>query len=185
MKTIYSSRLVLEPCKVGDRDDFIALELDAEVMRFLNGGPVDRTKTHPDHVHFLMPRGDESYVWTARLTSDRRFVGWFSLFPQSRSIAEIGFRLSRCAWGGGLATEGGLEILRWGFAAGGFTKAVGTTMAVNTRSRRVMEKLGMKHVRTDHLTFAEPIPGSEEGDVWYELNHSDWKGSHASGILQA
>ena len=49
-------------------------------------------------------------------------------------------------------------------------------MAVNRASRRVMEKLGMTHTRTDVLEFAEPIPGAEHGEVHYELLRADWTG---------
>ena len=43
------------------------------------------------------------------------------------------------------------------------------TMAVNTRSRRVMETLGMTFVRTYVGHWDEPIAGWEEGEVVYEL----------------
>jgi RimJ/RimL family protein N-acetyltransferase len=49
-------------------------------------------------------------------------------------------------------------------------------MAVNHGSRRVMEKIGMKHVRTRFPDFPSPIPGTEDGEVWYEVLRSDWKG---------
>ena len=49
-------------------------------------------------------------------------------------------------------------------------------MAVNQGSRRVMEKIGMKHTRTDFLDFPDPIPGTEHGEVMYELSHSEWLG---------
>jgi RimJ/RimL family protein N-acetyltransferase len=49
-------------------------------------------------------------------------------------------------------------------------------MAVNHGSRRVMEKIGMKHVRTDFPDFPARIPGAEEGEVWYELLCSEWNG---------
>jgi RimJ/RimL family protein N-acetyltransferase len=44
-------------------------------------------------------------------------------------------------------------------------------MAVNRGSRRVMEKLGMRHARTT------PFPGTEHGDVWYELTRAEWNGA--------
>ena len=40
-------RLTLSPCCPGDRADFIDLELDPEVMRFLNGGPVNHEQIGP------------------------------------------------------------------------------------------------------------------------------------------
>jgi RimJ/RimL family protein N-acetyltransferase len=42
-------------------------------------------------------------------------------------------------------------------------------MAVNLRSRRVMEKAGLRHVRTFHLVWEDPIPGFEHGEVEYEI----------------
>ena len=42
-------------------------------------------------------------------------------------------------------------------------------MAVNTGSRRVMEKLGMRQVRTYVGEWEDPLPGWEQGEVVYEL----------------
>jgi RimJ/RimL family protein N-acetyltransferase len=47
-------------------------------------------------------------------------------------------------------------------------------MAVNTRSRRVMEKAGLRYLRTFHLQWDDPIPGTEHGEVEYELLREDW-----------
>lgn len=47
-------------------------------------------------------------------------------------------------------------------------------MAVNQVSRRVMEKIGVKHSRTDFPKFSDPIPGTEHGEVSYELTRLDW-----------
>ena len=175
MSILRTKRLTLSPCSPGDRADFIALELDPEVMRFLNGGAVDHEKTDPKDVTFLMPRGTEPYVWTARRTVDGAFVGWFCLFPDSEAIAEIGYRLRRQDWGQGLASEGALALVDWGFGAAGYDRIVACTMAVNLGSRRVMEKIGMSYARKVCLD-ADPIPGSEHGEVWYELTRSQWAG---------
>ncbi len=47
-------------------------------------------------------------------------------------------------------------------------------MAVNSASRRVMEKAGLNYVRTTHPQFEELIPGSERGDVEYALPRDEW-----------
>jgi RimJ/RimL family protein N-acetyltransferase len=49
-------------------------------------------------------------------------------------------------------------------------------MAVNTASRRVMEKAGLRYARTFHLEFDDPIDGTELGEVEYELRREDWTG---------
>ncbi len=190
MTALQTPTLTLRPCCPTDRADFIRLELDPEVMRFLNGGAVDHEKTDPEDVTFLMPRGSEPYVWTARRTATDTFVGWFCLFPETGTLAEIGYRLRREEWGQGLATEGAMAVVDWGFTNAGYDKVIACTMAVNHGSRRVMEKIGMKYVRTEFPDFPDRIPGSEEGEVWYELLRSQWRdarlasasGSTASAI---
>lgn len=66
MTMLQTANLKLTPCSPADRNDFIDLERDPEVMRFLNGGAVDHETTDPEKVTFLMPRGTEPGVWTAR-----------------------------------------------------------------------------------------------------------------------
>lgn len=95
---------------------------------------------------------------TARRNADDEFVGWFCLSPDANAVAEIGYRLRQKVWGHGLASEGASALVSWGFEVAGYDKIVATTMAVNQGSRRVMEKIGMKHMRTDFLKFSDPIP---------------------------
>lgn len=176
MAVLQTTRLTLSPCRPGDRADFIDLERDPQVMRFLNGGyAVDRETADPNAT-FLMPTGTEPYVWTARRTADGVFVGWFCLWPESETLAELGYRLRRAEWGQGLASEGASALVSWGFAHASYQKIVATTMAVNHASRRVMEKIGMRHARTVSGDFPDPIPGSEHGEVWYEIEGSQQRG---------
>jgi RimJ/RimL family protein N-acetyltransferase len=60
------------------------------------------------------------------------------------------------------------------FAELGVSRVVATTMAVNYGSRRVMEKAGLSYTRTVYLSWPDPLPGNEHGDVEYELRRDDW-----------
>ncbi len=176
MTILQTQRLTLIPCTPDDRADFMDLERDPEVMRFLNGGhAVDHQQPDPNAT-FLMPRGTEPYVWTARRKESGAFVGWFCLWPENEHLAELGYRLRRREWGQGLACEGARALVAYGFQTCGYEKIVATTMAVNQASRRVMEKTGLAHARTEFNEWADPIPGSEEGEVWYELTCAEWRG---------
>jgi RimJ/RimL family protein N-acetyltransferase len=166
MPVLQTPNLTLSPCTPNDAANFIALERDPEVMHFLNGGAVDHANTDPSEVTFLMPRGTEPYVWTARRKEGDAFVGWFCLFPESDRLAEIGYRLRRQDWGQGLASEGAAALVSWGFKVAGYDKVVACTAAANLGSRRVMEKIGMQHTRT--------IAGSSQDEVWYEVTRSQW-----------
>ena len=174
MAVLQTTQLTLSPCCPGDRDDFISLERDPQVMRFLNGGhAVDHAQVGPDTT-FLMPRGTEPYIWTARHTGNGAFVGWFCLWPESGTLAELGYRLCRTAWGQGLASQGASALVDWGFRNNGYDTIVASTMAANHASRRVMEKIGLSHARTVAADARDAFPGSEHGEVWYELTRSQW-----------
>jgi RimJ/RimL family protein N-acetyltransferase len=46
-------------------------------------------------------------------------------------------------WGRGYATEGALAALQFGFEHFGLREIISMTAVINTRSQRVMQKLGM------------------------------------------
>ena len=176
MTVLRTTRLILSPCCPGDRADFIDLELDPEVMRFLNGGRAVDHARNETSTTFLMPRGTEPYIWTARQPVDGAFVGWFCLWPESDGLAELGYRLRREHWGRGLASEGAAALVDWGLGSGGYDRIAACTMTVNHASRRVMEKIGMHHVRTVHVDWPDPFPGTEHGEVWYEVARPERSG---------
>ena len=61
------------------------------------------------------------------------------------------------------------------FAETGTERVWATAMAVNTPSRRVLERVGLRHVRTYHEHFDDPIPGTEQGEVEYAVTRSEWR----------
>lgn len=165
-------RMTLRPVTPADRADFLALEADPEVMRYLNGGaPVPEAGLPSGD--FLTPRGDEPEVLAAHDRATGAFIGWFAFFDDGVQdglrTAEIGYRLARAVWGRGLASEGVRALIDRAFDAWGFDRVRAETMAVNHGSRRVMEKSGLSHVATIFPAFTHPIPGAELGEVIYEI----------------
>lgn len=90
------------------------------------------------------------------------------------SRAEAGWRLVRRHWSQGYATEGASALLAHGFTTVGLDTVWAETMAVNLPSRRVMAKLGMRHVRTEHRSWDDRLPGAEQGEVVYEITWNHW-----------
>jgi RimJ/RimL family protein N-acetyltransferase len=54
-------------------------------------------------------------------------------------------------------------------------RVVATTMTVNRGSRRVMEKVGLRYVRTFHVDWPDPLDGAEFGEVEYALTRDEWR----------
>ena len=111
-------------------------------------------------------------------------AGRFSLKPASSygltGGTELGYRLYPAFWGRGLATEGARALLGSAFGRLQVDQVVATTMADNAGSWRVLEKCGMRRVRTFHYPDADLMPGAENGDFVYELTRGDWsrQGKH-------
>ena len=66
-----------------------------------------------------------------------------------------------------------------GFSEFGVERVNAETMAVNVGSRRVMEKAGLRYVRTFDAEWPVPIPGDEEGDVEYAITRAEWEADRA------
>ncbi len=181
-----TERMVLRHFTAEDGDELAALHGDAEVMRFVgNGRPVPAEVVRRRTLPSLMSDYDRLGglgVFAAESSSDGGFLGWFEFRPSEADAlddVELGYRLHRRYWGRGLATEGAQALVRLAFTELGVRRVYATTMAVNHGSRRVLEKTGLRHVRTFHEDWPEPIPGSEHGDVEYELlrqDSRDWRG---------
>ncbi|MFE2727354.1 GNAT family N-acetyltransferase [Kitasatospora sp. NPDC059327] len=171
-----TERLVLRRFTAADVDLLVELDADPEVTRYLTGG-----RATPREVveRELLPLYFDHYEryrelgwWAAEDRAGGDFLGWFEFRPTDRpdgGEVELGYRLRRPAWGHGYATEGARALIHRGFTELGVRRVVAYTMAVNAGSRRVMEKAGLRYVRTFHEDYPEPIPGTESGEVEYAL----------------
>jgi RimJ/RimL family protein N-acetyltransferase len=160
-----------------DLDNLVGLDSDPKVMRYLTGGkPTPRSVIENE----VLPRllRPDSGRWAAIEKATGDFLGWFALDRPaggSGEEVELGYRLRASAWGRGYATAGSRALIRKAFTELGVRRVFAQTMAVNVASRRVMEKAGLRHVRTFYPDWDDPIEGSEHGEVEYELRRADWR----------
>lgn len=183
-----TDRLLLREFTADDVDNLYALDSDPEVMRFIDDGkPTPREVIERERLPALL---DEYHRhpglggWPAVAKATGAFIGWFGLRPTDAGSpvlepgpgnVELGYRLRRSAWGKGYATEGSRALIRMAFTELGAHRVCAGTMAVNTRSRRVMERSGLHYVRTYHLTWEDPLPGTEHGEVEYAVTREQWE----------
>lgn len=181
-REIRTPRLDLVDFSADDVDVLVELDSDAEVMHHVTGGlPTPRDEIVDDVLPAFLGYADrypQGYgFWKAVERSTGEVVGWFHLRPGDGHPAdepELGYRLRRSAWGRGLATEGSTALVDAAFRRMGARRVVAETMVVHTASRRVMEKAGLRLVRTFHQPWPYPIPGDEQGDVEYAITREEW-----------
>ena len=77
-----------------------------------------------------------------------KLIGYCGLSYNNAQVGvEVAYLLAKPYWGQGLATEAARACLRYGFEALRLDTIGGVTRPANDKSRRVLERLGMKFVR--------------------------------------
>jgi RimJ/RimL family protein N-acetyltransferase len=178
-ESLETERLRLRPFTHGDVDNLVELDADPEVMRYITGGrATPREEIVREELPAFMRPSDGYGFWAAVEKATGEFIGWFHLRPRDDGAAdepELGYRLRRSAWGKGYATEGSRALIERAFAELGARRVCAETVAVHAASRRVMEKAGLRYVRTFHADWPYKIDGDEEGDVEYALTRAEWE----------
>jgi RimJ/RimL family protein N-acetyltransferase len=176
-----TDRLVLRRFTESDLDLLVELDSDSEVMRFITGGrATPRVEVEKEVLPAFIgyyERFDGYGFWAEIEKKSGAFIGWFHLRPGPGAPVdepELGYRLRSSAWNKGYATEGSRALIHKAFTELGATRVVAETMAVNVRSRRVMEKAGLTLVRTFRQEWPYRIEGDNDGDVEYAVRKADW-----------
>lgn len=183
---LHSRRITLVPLSDEHLDHEVELDSDPDVMRYLgNGKPRIRAEIEHDHQRRIAAaaRVSGQGFWSGFV--EGRFVGWWVLEPPGRpdqgpveGQAELGYRLLPRYWRNGLASEGARALVRHAFEVLALTRIFAETMAVNVASRATMASVGMEYVRTFHLDWDTPIPGTEQGEVEYAITRDRWIADH-------
>jgi len=161
--SLATERLRLRRWRIEDLDDLSAVFAHPEVWWF----PFGRGWSVEETERFLRRRLEEQDArgWTqwAAETRDERLIGYVGLsppmfLPEVMPTVEVGWRLDPSYWGQGLATEGASAALAHGFDDLGLPEIVSICQPDNTRSERVMKRLGMHLDRdTCHPTLGIPL----------------------------
>ena len=186
MFELITQRLRLRSWRAADREPFAAMNADPVVMEFF---PNRLTRKQSDDLvdRFEARLSEIGYCpWAAEEQESGAFIGFVGLNPVPHTLpcapgVEVGWRLDRTFWGRGYATEAAAEAMRFGFEECELPEIVSFTAAVNRRSRRVMERLGM--ARDIDRGFDHPmIPAGDElrPHVLYRLSKAEWEERQAS-----
>lgn len=179
--TLSTPRLLLRPWRDDDAEPFAAMFADPQVMEFL--GPAQERAAIDAGIQRIKAHFAEHGfgLWAAEVPGIAPFIGYVGLSvpgfeARFMPAVEIGWRLARAHWGKGYATEGARAALASGFTQFRLDEIVSFTVAANTRSRRVMERIGMTHNPVDDFDH----PRLSEGDplrrhVLYRITRSQWE----------
>ena len=178
--TLASSRIRLRRWCDDDREAFAAMNADPRVMEFFKSrldrlesdAMVDRIQNHFDEYGFGL--------WAIQVPGVAPFIGftglaWARFNARFTPSVEVGWRLAYQYWGYGYATDAARMALGYGFDTLALPEVVSFTSAINDRSRRVMERLGMRRDAADDFDY----PSFPEGHplrphVLYRLSSNSY-----------
>lgn len=159
-----TERLIIRNWRADDQLLIRPMSLDPEVMKYIGHyQPWSEDETR----QFVSNRMSdfERYGWTMWplvLKETGAFVGYCGflrrMYGEYEGEIEIGYALAKDAWGRGLAAEAGGRILRYGFEALDFERVIASARSENTRSIRVMEKMGMRSIGLSLNDKGRPVP---------------------------
>jgi RimJ/RimL family protein N-acetyltransferase len=191
-----TDRLLLTPLADRHIELEVQLDSDPEVLRHIGGRARTRDEVVASHAQRMARAGkvDGLGYWMAfgsdggapgslapEHEEDGEFVGLMMLppahgpdQPDDPTVSDLGYRLVRRYWRQGLASEASRVLLRHAFETVGQHRVIAQTMAVNLGSRGVMERIGLRYVRTYFPSWDEPLAGAALGEVEYEMTRAMW-----------
>jgi RimJ/RimL family protein N-acetyltransferase len=188
-RVIRTERLLMRRWRDDDRAAFAALNADPAVMEHMTGTLTrDQSDAFVDRMEACWEERGLG-LWAIEVPRVAPFIGYVGLWPADDlagpGSVEVGWRLARVHWGHGYATEAAREALRFGFEEIGLDEVVSFTVPQNERSRRVMERIGLRHDPSrdfDHPRVDPLVDPELVRHVLYRLGRADWLIRNAANV---
>ncbi|MGD9705874.1 MAG: GNAT family N-acetyltransferase [Acidimicrobiia bacterium] len=175
-----TERLLLRRWNDVDRIAFAALNADPAVMEhFPSTLGVEQSDAFVDRIEATFD--ERGYgLWAVEVPGQVAFAGFVGLWPATfpahfTPAVEVGWRFAVAHWGQGYAPEGAAAALDYGFDVAGLDEVVSMTTVGNTKSRRVMEKLGMHRDPADDFDHPNTPGWHGQRHVLYRLSAEEWR----------
>jgi len=170
MRMLETERLILRDFVEADWDAINGMLSDAEATRYMHFATWAAEKRRKWLTWCLtnsqLPTPD-AYNWAIVLKTTAQTIGWFGIggasHPGVENERDFGYLLVRRAWGHGYMTEALRAVLRYEFETLGTPYISATCETANPASARVMEKVGMQHIKT--------VRDADSEGNWAERHH--------------
>ncbi|HEY7527287.1 MAG TPA: GNAT family N-acetyltransferase [Candidatus Limnocylindria bacterium] len=186
--TFRTDRLLLRPWREEDREPFAHMNADPEVREHFPG-VMSRSASDAQLDRFRYGWAELGWgPWAVEIPGEVPFIGFVGLAPQTapgHPVVEVGWRLARPYWGRGYATEGAEQALVFGFGTLGLDEIVSFTVPQNTRSRAVMERIGLHRDPADDFDHPRVDPVQYPGlvrHVLYRISQAEWRTRHGQEV---
>lgn len=170
-----TARLILRPFLPGDWPAFDALLADREAMQHMHF----RTWTETQRRGWfdeIVAHTSESWEWIIERASSGEVVGWFGIGtaddPTAAFDIDFGYALGREHWGRGYMTEAMEAVFAHQFEVLNVPRLQAVCGTTNPASARMMERCGMRCVKTD---YGADFEGNWSHRHHYAITQADYR----------
>jgi [ribosomal protein S5]-alanine N-acetyltransferase len=148
---IETNRLLLRPFKMSDIENAFEWLGDAEVMKYIPGGPdkkiEDSRNRISKYIDLYTRDGFSKYVIFEK--SFRKLIGDCGILRlEDSNLNELGFRISKNYWHMGYATESARAVLKYAFDVLNFNEIHAVVESANKISQYMIKnKLGFSYLK--------------------------------------
>ena len=174
---IDTTRLRLRPPSAADATEIARLVGNVRVAHWLVRVPVPYRL---EHARSWIDRSlDEraagiGWPFLMERREDRALIGSIDLsIEDDRSSGALGYWIAESLWGQGYAAEAGAAMLQFAFDIIGLDEVTANVLPENSRSVRVLEKIGLHHLgRREEETLERGKVDTE----FFALRRTTWRG---------
>lgn len=157
-KQLETERLILRKYTMKDATDMFANWVtDPEVARFWEWEPHENIASTQTLLEEWIGeyKNPECYHWVIISKADSQAIGYIYLnnIDDCKCSADVHYLLSRRYWNQGLMSEACRKVIEFSLYEVGFLKICSYHHCDNPASGRVMQKCGMRFVKTEHKTL--------------------------------
>ncbi|HTK20244.1 MAG TPA: GNAT family N-acetyltransferase [Mucilaginibacter sp.] len=154
-----------------DIDAYCAMEMDADVRRYVGGQPRSREDAEQRFMGALEPAKDRLSMWATVLKATGQYIGRCGVYPHFNNDGStipgegtLAFYIAKPFWNRGYTTEAGEAFIEFGFKELELKRIVAHVQAENEASIHILKKLGFELKSTEianrtfyHFQLKNPV----------------------------
>jgi [ribosomal protein S5]-alanine N-acetyltransferase len=174
---VETERLILRELLAKDAEAMFAMDCDPDVHKFLGNNPIQKIEETIKTIEMVRQQYLDNGIgrWAMIEKSSGEFVGWTGLKFMKEPINnhinfyETGYRLAQKHWNKGYATESTKAALHYAFEQLNTKEVFGITHVDNIKSRRALEKSGLKFIEQFVWHDWDNLPCN-----WHKITKNEW-----------
>lgn len=165
-----TQRLLFRTHEPGDEDDFVQMQTDSEVRRYMGGRawPLEKAP-YRFRAEYLGKPAKTYGLWATILKEENKYIGCCGLRAvEEDSKVHLGYLIARSYWRRGFASEAAAAFISVAFTRLRLHRLMADVEKENVVSEHILAKFGFAFVSREEFQFSGRVI------LLYELSKKTW-----------